>query len=117
MKIAQVYQTEDGVIHKTELAAKKHVEKLSETDDLAFQRFCNSRSGEFLLKDNDLKDHGTWEIRGEDPNCDFGGHHHEPYLDTVSCTLEKAIRHAVKLDRFFTWGAGGSISKVKVKTI
>lgn len=117
MKIKQVFQTEDGVVHNSESEAKEYVNKLIGKDKLDFKNFCNGYSGRSLLKNHSLEEYGVWEIRGEDPNCDFGGYHHEPYLDTVECTLEKAIKYAITLDRWFTWGSGGSIKKVETKKL
>lgn len=63
------------------------------------------------MKGYNLKEKGVWSIYGEDPNCDMGGSHHEPYLGKVEGTLENAIKYAVKLHGFFTWGGGGKIIK------
>ena len=117
MTIKQLFQTDDGVIHNSESEAFEHAKTLLNKDEAAFKDFCSSYSGKRILEEYSLAEQGIWEIRGEDPNCDFGGYHHQPYLETVNCTLEKAIKYAVTLDRFFTWGAGGTIKKVKVKNI
>lgn len=69
-----------------------------------------------LLEAHPLDEEGTWEIRGEDPNCDWGGHHHEPQLAIVSGRYGDVVEQALKLPRFFTWGAGGRIIKVEVVT-
>lgn len=50
-----------------------------------------------------------WKIYGEDPNCDFGGHHSTPYLCTVKGTFEQAWEYAIELRAFWQWGAGGDI--------
>lgn len=52
---------------------------------------------------------GTWKILGEDPNCELGGHHHEPELGVVSGTYHNVVEYALKLPHFFNWGAGGRI--------
>jgi len=62
-----------------------------------------------LLKDYPAETVGTWEIRGEDPNCDLGGHHHEPRLETVTGTYKNVVEYALTLPNFFTWGGGGRI--------
>jgi hypothetical protein len=60
-----------------------------------------------------LNTFGLWEIRGEDLNCDLGGHHHMPLLTRVEGTYKEAIQLALSLTGFFSWGAGGSIEKVE----
>jgi hypothetical protein len=64
-----------------------------------------------------LDEEGIWKIYGEDPNCDLGGSHHEPYLGKVEGTLKNAIKHAIKMPNFFTWGRGGRIIKSERETI
>lgn len=56
---------------------------------------------------------GVWEIRGEDPNCDLGGPHHEPHLDTVEGKYADIVEYALTLGGFFQWGYGGSIKKLR----
>ena len=55
----------------------------------------------------------TWLVRGEDPNCDIGGHHHQPHIGYVTGTFEKAIAWAVLQPKWVAWGAGGDISLVE----
>lgn len=64
-----------------------------------------------LLKEYKADEFGTWRILGEDPNCDWGGHHHEPELETVTGTYQNVIEYAMTLKNFFTWGYGGRIIK------
>jgi hypothetical protein len=54
---------------------------------------------------------GTWRILGEDPNCDWGGSHHEPELETVTGTYRNVVEYALTLKNFYTWGGGGRIVK------
>lgn len=85
------------------------------------ERFINSMSGNQLIssimKDNNLtgyaamRFYGLWEVRGEDANPDMGGHHHEPLLGYFEGRLIDVINYAVLLDRFYTWGSGGSIKQ------
>lgn len=71
-----------------------------------------SWSGRELLKKHSLDETGFWKIKGEDPNCDLGGHHYQPELGIVEGRLEDVIRYAVELKSFWTWGAGGDIIKI-----
>lgn len=80
--------------------------------ETALERFRNTNSGKELLKNHSLDEIGVWRIRGEDPNCDFGGHHHEPELATVEGRLDDAIEYAVSLRGFWAWGSGGRIQKL-----
>lgn len=59
----------------------------------------------------------VWDIFGEDPNCDLGGPHHEPHLDTVEGTYEQALAYGKKLPGWNTWGAGGRVSPAKIPNV
>lgn len=65
-----------------------------------------------LLEAHPANEFGTWRILGEDPNCDLGGHHHEPELETVSGTYANVVEYAITLQGFFQWGSGGRIVKI-----
>jgi hypothetical protein len=73
------------------------------------ERFARSYNAQVTLKKYRLDDEGTWNIYGEDPNCDMGGSHHEPFLETVEGPLSDVIDYAVNLKGFWQWGAGGRI--------
>lgn len=76
-----------------------------------YDKFLNTYSGEKLLEKHSLDEEGVWRILGEDPNCDFGGHHYRPELDIVTGCLRDVIAYAVELPDFWQWGAGGGIIK------
>lgn len=73
-------------------------------------------SGKELLKKHQLDEKGTWEVRGEDPNCDLGGHHHMPVLGRYQGTLNEVIDIAVNSAGFWQWGGGGDIQKISVES-
>lgn len=83
---------------------------MPQTED-KFEKYLKTNSGRELLTKHSLDEEGVWRILGEDPNCDFGGHHHEPELDTVSGRLEDVIRYGVALGSFWQWGSGGKFIK------
>lgn len=56
-------------------------------------------------------EHGIWEIYGEDPNCDFGGHHHNPFLGVVEGFAKDVVEYAMDLRGFWQWGSGGYLKK------
>lgn len=58
------------------------------------------------------EEQGTWNIYGEDPNCDFGGHHSQPFLGTVTGTYKNVLEYAQTLAGWTTWGGGGRIQKI-----
>lgn len=74
-----------------------------------FEKYKNTYSGKKLLEAHALAEVGVWEVRGEDPNCDFGGAHHQPLLGYFEGKLEDVVRYAVELPNFWEWGSGGSI--------
>ena len=76
--------------------------------------YLKTYSGKRLLEFHSMEEVGTWKILGQDPNCDMGGSHHNPYLETVEGKLLDVIKHAISLDSFYTWGGGGEITKITV---
>lgn len=74
-------------------------------------------TGKRLLEKHSLEEEGYWKILGEDPNCDLGGHHHQPDLGTYFGTLQKVLEIAVQHSNWRTWGGGGDIVKVNVKHV
>lgn len=79
--------------------------------------YKHTYNGKRLLEKYTLDHSGVWRIYGEDPNCDFGGHHHEPFLGAVEGRLEDAIAYAETLPNFWTWGGGGRIELQKKETV
>lgn len=79
-----------------------------------FDKFLGTYAGAALLKKHHLNEAGIWQVRGEDPNCDFGGHHHMPYLGTYEGKLGDVISIAVDLPGFWTWGGGGDITRISL---
>ena len=82
-----------------------------------YERFLNTYSGNKLQSNHSLSDEGVWQIFGEDPNCDFGGHHHTPFLGLIEGKLDDVIREAVMYGGFWQWGSGGEIKKYKEPAI
>lgn len=75
-------------------------------------RMWLGRSLDYNYPISDLDEYGVYHIRGEDPNCDFGGHHHEPDLGFLEGPLWAVINDAVEIHGFFSWGAGGKVLPV-----
>ena len=83
-----------------------------------YKHYCEvTYAGRKLLREHKLSDVGQWTVRGEDPNCDWGGSHQQPYLGTYEGKLEDVIREAITLAGFWQWGAGGTISLIKVQSV
>jgi hypothetical protein len=78
----------------------------------ALDKYKTSYAYRTLLQKHKLTETGTWKVRGEDDNADFGGHHYMPELGMFEGKLEDIIAYAVTIPRFWTWGGGGDISKV-----
>ena len=74
-------------------------------------------NGRKLFQKYKLDEEGTWEIYGEDPNCDFGGSHHTPHLGTFQGKLSSVLEIAVNLSDFYFWGGGGEIRKIQIQTV
>lgn len=67
-----------------------------------------------LLGQFPLEKTGIWEIRGEDDNADFGGHHYQQLLGYFEGRYGDIVDFALNLKGFFAWGYGGDIKEVKV---
>ena len=92
---------------KEELQEIKDPEKTSKL----VNDFLSRNGADELLRKYSLQTEGIWEVRGEDPNADFGGHHHQPILGYYKGRLQDVIVEAVNLSGFWTWGSGGRIIK------
>lgn len=80
-----------------------------------FQKYTLTYAGRELLKKHSLDDVGVWRIRGEDPNCEFGGYHHQPDLGIFSGSLRDVMMYGTNLSGFWQWGAGGSFEFIGEK--
>lgn len=76
--------------------------------------YYRTYSGRTLLEKHSLEEVGVWEIRGEDPNCDLGGSHHQPRLEIVEGKLRDVVEYGVTLAGFWQWGGGGSFTKINI---
>lgn len=79
----------------------------------ALENFKNTYAYKELLKRHSLEEYGVWKVRGEDDNPDLHGSHYMPELGLFEGKLVDIINYAITLKRFWTWGAGGDISKVE----
>lgn len=113
MTITQNFVTEDGKSFPTLELAQQHENELL-LNSKTLNKYLQTYEGKRLVEKHDLQSHGTWSIKGEDPNCDFGGYHHMPELAVVCGKLEDVINYATSLPRFYTWGSGGLITKLNV---
>ena len=112
MKI--LYVASDGKQFDSEKDARQHEFVLKSALDDKFQKFLNRNAGKELLKKHSLDEFGIWEVRGEDPNADLHGHHHNPYLFTAKGRLINVIKKAIITDNFWSWGGGGQIKKIVI---
>ena len=92
-------------------AVTANLEKAISEKPTNYEKFKSTYSYKQLMKNHSLSEHGIWEILGDHPNCDMGGSHHQPSLEIVEGTLEKAIQYAVELSGFWQWGGGGNLVK------
>lgn len=60
---------------------------------------------------------GIFRVKGEDPNPDFVGSHHQLDLGVFRGKFEDVAAYAVELRDFWVWGFGGSIDEIKIKEI
>jgi hypothetical protein len=115
--ITTIYKTEDGKTFKTMESALAHEKSVTNQAEGLFHRYITAYSGQQLLKKHRLEEKGVWRVEGEDPNCDFGGPHHRPHIGDFEGKLENVIEAAVMEKEFWTWGGGGTITKIEVKSV
>lgn len=113
-KIKIQYVCSDGETFDTQYDAEIHEEKLVNKHKELRQQFLNSWEGKKLTKKHALNEFGIWQIYGETSTPDFVGSPHMPFLMTVQGSLDAVIDYAVSIDKFFTYGSGGKITKVEV---
>ena len=101
-------------VEKEQLLA---IERLPKVKKQISTYLSTTYAGRELLKKHSLDDEGYWKILGEDPNCDMGGHHHQPDLGTYYGTLKKVLEIAVQHSNWAAWGGGGNIVKVNIKHV
>ena len=78
------------------------------------EKFLSGPTGRKLLRQYSLDDVGLWKVEGEDDSPgDWGASSNIPVIDLISGSLRDAVEHAVANPRFWTYGAGGNITKVK----
>jgi len=103
--------------HEQDLANQAFLKQHNELSDQAAKWLRTSYSGQRLMGKHRLDETGFWHIKGEDPNCDFGGHHYQPDLGVVQGKLSEVVNYAVRQNRFYTWGAGGDITKISITEV
>lgn len=81
------------------------------------QDYTRSSAYAELLSKHTLFEFGTWEVQGEDPNCDMNGQHSSPHLGFFTGELGDVIELATALPGFWQWGSGGRIIKVVAKSV
>jgi hypothetical protein len=69
---------------------------------------------QLVEKYGDMNVEGTWQVVAEDPNCDFNGPHHQPYLFTAEGKLFDVVLEAVNYSGFWQWGYGGDITRIDI---
>lgn len=78
------------------------------------EKYRNTYSGRKLFENYSPSDYGIWQVLGEDSNADFGGSHYRPTLGYFEGKLEDVVNYAVNIQRFWSWGAGGEITPIKI---
>lgn len=76
-----------------------------------YEHYLTTYAGRDLLTKHSRDEVGIWQVFGEDPNCDMGGYHHEPFLGLIEGKLDDVIYEAVTYGGFFHWGGGGKIKR------
>lgn len=106
----------DNQIAKLQAEKEKleKIEKIPEVERKINDYLKRTYSGKRLLERHSLEEKGLWKVKGEDPNCDMGGFHHQPELGIIEGTIKEALEYAIQHQNFYTWGGGGDIEKVNI---
>lgn len=107
----QVWQSTDGKKYGTQQEIEEYENQLLGNAEKAWVKLKQTYWFRNQCK-YPLSTYGVWHVRGEDPNCDMGGAHHQPSLGYFEGTLEQVLRHAVMLPGFWQWGGGGDATLV-----
>lgn len=113
--VKQIFEARDGKQFETEHEAIQYEAKLDDRAKKYFEKYLTSWDYTEGLKKMPLNTQGIWEVRGEDHNCDLGGHHHNPLIGHVEGTLEQAILFGCASPKWSAWGRGGQIRKLEIK--
>lgn len=115
-KHANRIQEIDSIIKNLEAERERLVaiEQLPDIQQRVNDYLNTTYSGKMLLNSHTLDEKGLWKIKGEDPNCDMGGHHHQPEIGIIEGTLQEALEYGVTHPNFYSWGGGGSFEKVSI---
>lgn len=116
IKTITKYIASDGKEFDTLADAEAHDKKHQKILQKNYEKFLLTYNGKKLLDTHSLEEYGLWEVRGEDPNCDLGGHHHEPKIGVVEGKLKDVILWAVVHPNFWQWGSGGNIKSYATTT-
>jgi hypothetical protein len=90
------------------------IDRLPEIERKVKDYLDRTYSGNRLLEKHSLNERGFWKVKGEDPNCDLGGYHHQPDLGIIEGTLKEALEYGVMHKDFYSWGGGGDFEKINI---
>ena len=75
------------------------------------------RARERLLSDYPSTKEGTWLVKGEDANPDWGGSRQIPTLGYFTGRYKDVVDYALNLPNFFAWGRGGNITEINIRKV
>jgi hypothetical protein len=79
--------------------------------------YLSTYEGKLLLEKHSLHDIGIWQVLGENMNDSPHSCGYSPTLGFFEGMLTDVIEHAVTLDKFWGYGAGGRFEKIGIKRI
>lgn len=114
MEIETKFVAKDGKKFDTQTEAEAHEAELErKAVDRYIKYMKDTYGGKRLLQDHSPNDVGFWKVVGESDDPGIGGGR-GPDLGTYEGRLIDVIHHATAMDAFWSWGGGGSITKVNV---
>ena len=117
MEIETKYVAKDGKKFDSQAEAEAHEEELVKKATERYLKFVNdSYSGKRLLQEHSPNEEGYWKVVGETDDPGPGGGRGAD-MGIYKGRLIDVIHAATSQNCFWSWGGGGSITKVTVKEV
>lgn len=117
MQVETKFVAKDGKKFDSQVEAEAHEAELDKKANERYLKFItNTHSGKRLLQEHSPTETGYWKVVGETDDPGPGGGRGAD-MGIVKGRLIDVIHWATAQNAFWSWGGGGSITKVTVKEV